>query len=709
MLLTYIQQPTTMSAIMRIRTATLFQLFIIGVSCIAVDVIGLKVSKDHRHQRQLSGGPLDRGRAGHAVGNDDFGYISDAMLPDVHGDGSSSLGATMSKGTGNAGSPTIKSDVSTSLPALSGTVTNAKPTFGVEDPDEEEEEEDDDGYEDGGELLGNFDEDSRATEDRGPDGHKHVSPDYTDNFEVAAIDQIESFGAGNDGTPLPVFLVEPKSAYVMKNRPAKLYCKASHALQISFKCSGSTKPPPTEKEHHTDPHSGIQLQEATATITRELVDEFFGAGPFKCECRAYSSRGHVKTQPVTIQVATIKKPISISPKIVRVATGGRAELNCITNATPAAKIVWLKNSVPVQANPPFVLLTDSSMLIGRVEIQDMANYTCVAENIAGKRVSEPVPIIVYVDGGWSQWSAWTDCKCPGNPKQGQKRTRVCNNPAPINNGAICKGPSTESTPDCLPCSTGRWSSWSEWSECGPDCTQIRQRSCIGSSSVSSGPVSTAALVANSSSAHQGFTTDSGTIISCAGKGQQSIKCSGGLCNYTVDSNWSVYLWATLVGAFCLGITFVVLKCIRRKKTIPPYSLSRSELQTHYFTYENKKMTHRHPDLTQNTGLVDYEYPLTETRQKEQPYQESNLVHHSSVLHHHHGSSLLGPVTHDPSRHHSSNQLQQVPILPVDGFQPLLPLPRPNSEHYYDEPCIYNKTQLPNGSHISFICTKHRSA
>uniref|UniRef100_A0A182NAQ5 Ig-like domain-containing protein n=1 Tax=Anopheles dirus TaxID=7168 RepID=A0A182NAQ5_9DIPT len=522
-----------MSTIMRIRTATLFQLFIIGLSCIAVDVIGLKVNKDHRHQRQLSGGPLDRGRGGYAAGSDDFGYISDAMLPDVHGDGASSLGATMSKGTGNAGSPAIKSDASTSLPALSGTVTNAKPTFGGEDRDEEEEEEEDDGYEDGGELLGNFDEDSRATEDRGPDGHKQDSPDYTDNFEVAAIDQIESFGAGNDGTPLPVFLVEPKSTYVMKNRPAKLYCKASHALQISFKCSGSTKPPPTEKEHHTDPHSGVQLQEATATITRELVDEFFGSGLFKCECRAYSSRGHVKTQPVTIQVATIKKQISISPKIVRVATGGRAELNCIANAAPAAKVVWLKNGVPVQANPPFVLLADNSLLIARVEIQDMANYTCVAENIAGKRVSDPVSIAVYVDGGWSQWSSWTDCKCPGHPKQGQKRTRACNSPVPMNNGATCKGSSTESTPDCLPCSAGRWSSWSEWSECGHDCTQIRQRSCIGSSSVSSGPVSTAALVANSSSA-QSFTTDSGTIISCVGKGQQSVKCSGGLCNYTVQ-------------------------------------------------------------------------------------------------------------------------------------------------------------------------------
>ncbi|XP_050076672.1 netrin receptor unc-5-like isoform X1 [Anopheles maculipalpis] len=695
---------------MRITTATLFPLFI-GLFGLVENVIGLKVNKDHQHQRQLSGGPLDRGRGGYSSVNDDFGYISDAMLPDVHGDSTSLLGATMSKGaTSAAGGPPFKSDVSTNLPAFSGTVTNAKPMHGGADDryEEEEEPDEDDGYEDGGELLGNFDEDSRATEDRAPSENKHDSLDYTDNIEVASIDQIESFGAGNDGTPLPVFLVEPKSTYVMKNRPAKLYCKASHALQISFKCSGSTKPP-TEKEHHTDPHSGVQLQEATATITRELVDEFFGKGSFKCECRAYSSRGHVKTQPVTIQVATIKKQISISPKIVRVATGGRAELNCIANATPAAKVVWLKNGAPVQANPPFVLLADNSLLIARVEIQDMANYTCVAENIVGKRVSEPVPITVYVDGGWSQWSSWTDCKCPGHAKQGQKRTRVCNSPVPINNGAPCKGASTESTPDCLPCSdglqivnpngyhlsAGRWSSWSEWSECGPDCTQIRQRSCISSSSSSGSiTVATAALVANSSSA-QAFAIDSGSIVSCVGKSQQSIKCTGGMCNYTAqDSNWSMYLWVTLIAALCLGIFFAVFKLIRRKKTIPAYNLARSEMPTEYFANESKKLTHFQPDLTQNTGPINYEYPMTASHQPPSHPTGHLHHHHLSSLHHQHGSGLLGPVVAGHGQLHPQSQSQHAPTLPIGGLKSSLPLPRSNSEHHYDVPHLCNNYIYP---------------
>ncbi|ETN67894.1 hypothetical protein AND_000278 [Anopheles darlingi] len=591
-------------------------------------------------QRQLAGGTgratgahngtQHQPRPAFAPFGDEFGYISDAMLPDGGGMHGEESPGPPHAGVGGGG--VLRSDLSTAQPAATGTVTNAKPSpsksIDANDDDEEdaiEDDEDGDGYDDeGGELLGNFDEDSRGTEDRGHGGHDSL--DYTDNFEAGTIDQIESFGGGTDGTPLPVFLVEPESAYVMKNRPAELYCKASHALQISFKCSGSTKPPPTVKEHHTDPHSGVQLQEATATITRELVDEYFGKGPFKCECRAYSSRGHVKTQPVTIQVANvvsvvdgtippimgrnlnddghnpiisiyldlhineevqkrnrpvvsfghfahckkkgegdrfrltevtmtrlmkaeaesdkdpIKKQINISPKSVRVSTGGRAELVCNTNAIPAAKVIWQKNGVTVKANPPYVLIGEYSLLIARVEMQDMANYTCIAENIAGKRVSEPVPITVFVDGGWSAWGPWTDCKCPGHPKQGQKRTRTCNSPVPLNSGAPCAGPSTETTPDCLPCSAGRWSTWSEWSECAVDCTQTRQRSCMGglapvaplasSMMVATGGSSTSS---SSSDRQQAYVVDSGTIISCVGKSHQSVKCSGGMCNYSVHA------------------------------------------------------------------------------------------------------------------------------------------------------------------------------
>ena len=47
-----------------------------------------------------------------------------------------------------------------------------------------------------------------------------------------------------------------------------------------------------------------------------------------------------------------------------------------------------------------------------------------------------------LDGGWSDWSAFTSCSatCGGGT---QSRLRTCTNPGPANGGLICTGNSTE--------------------------------------------------------------------------------------------------------------------------------------------------------------------------------------------------------------------------------------------------------------------------
>ncbi|XP_078591805.1 SCO-spondin-like isoform X3 [Branchiostoma floridae x Branchiostoma japonicum] len=87
-----------------------------------------------------------------------------------------------------------------------------------------------------------------------------------------------------------------------------------------------------------------------------------------------------------------------------------------------------------------------------------------------------------VDGGWSDWSAWSDCSVTCGVGT-QTRDRSCTNPAPEHGGAECYG-DTEETQQCdsgVFCPVdGGWSDWSAWSDCSVTCgvgTQTRDRSC----------------------------------------------------------------------------------------------------------------------------------------------------------------------------------------------------------------------------------------
>lgn len=56
------------------------------------------------------------------------------------------------------------------------------------------------------------------------------------------------------------------------------------------------------------------------------------------------------------------------------------------------------------------------------------------------------PFAPAVNGGWSSWSSWSECH-PRCSKAGQKRTRTCTNPTPMNGGQMCLGPAQQKM-DC---------------------------------------------------------------------------------------------------------------------------------------------------------------------------------------------------------------------------------------------------------------------
>lgn len=67
-------------------------------------------------------------------------------------------------------------------------------------------------------------------------------------------------------------------------------------------------------------------------------------------------------------------------------------------------------------------------------------------------------LCILVNGGWSTWSAWVDCFCDDQGREGhsgRKRERTCSAPRPLNGGQPCVGPNVQKTQDCLDCDIGK--------------------------------------------------------------------------------------------------------------------------------------------------------------------------------------------------------------------------------------------------------------
>uniref|UniRef100_W8AYM5 Netrin receptor UNC5 n=2 Tax=Ceratitis capitata TaxID=7213 RepID=W8AYM5_CERCA len=436
---------------------------------------------------------------------------------------------------------------------------------------------------------------------------------------------LEKINTAESGNALPIFLTEPENVYVVKNRPAVLKCKAAHALQLNFKCSGSSQPPPSTHDKHVDPHTGVHVEEVTATIHRDLVDEYFGKGPFKCECHAWSSRGVAKSQSATISIAYVRKHFATSPTSLKVELGTKAELHCEPpGGYPEPKITWFKNNSPIQKDNDHGILVstdDMTITFDAVSLQDMANYTCCAENVAGKRISDSAVLIVYVNGGWSSWSPWRECKCLGKLSQGRKRVRFCNNPIPLNGGSLCSGAQVQKSADCISCpeetqivnsdvfdtltskKLGKWTPWSDWSACSSKCIQVRRRKCISSVTED---------LSENIDVHIAINNNNGlgsVKVQCSGKDIQTAECRGEHCLIGNDGfDWTLYLGLAFVITVCIAFGAVLIYCARRNLSINShYNMARTDMNTDYVQGINKK------GMSIETANVNYDYPSADHR------------------------------------------------------------------------------------------------
>ena len=102
---------------------------------------------------------------------------------------------------------------------------------------------------------------------------------------------------------------------------------------------------------------------------------------------------------MVVFVSVLRKDFETPPYSKHIEVGGQAELRCHPprgHPTPTVS-KWLRNGAAIDtaSDSNFIVSSTGHLLILQARLEDTANYSCVASNIARSRTSDSALVTVY--------------------------------------------------------------------------------------------------------------------------------------------------------------------------------------------------------------------------------------------------------------------------------------------------------------------------
>ncbi|XP_050408180.1 muscle M-line assembly protein unc-89 isoform X2 [Patella vulgata] len=228
------------------------------------------------------------------------------------------------------------------------------------------------------------------------DGASTAEPEYYTPSEIEPSSEPET-EIGH--TVHPMFTEQPKSMYyIVRGQSITITCAAKNVDRITFRCSGFIVPDYRYENNAVESGDVISV---SLDLNREDAEGFTDDNTCVCDGHYFpygaATEELISSNPGYINLAYLKRRFQKNPENTKSMAGVMAALSCTPpEAVPAAKVYWTFNGVRIDmdAIANIVMPPDNSLVLINPTRENTGDYACVAENVAGRRVSNTATLTV---------------------------------------------------------------------------------------------------------------------------------------------------------------------------------------------------------------------------------------------------------------------------------------------------------------------------